>query len=196
MDVRSLRRPVLAIAVLAALLVGASCATPFSPQMIRNEILRQRGEDPRQAFELTLGRFTTLLIKQALAGESGEIPFAGLAGLELAVYELAQDTGPVLDVTMIPVRGWEPLLRMHNETRSGMVLVQGNTVRSSFGERPRVADLVIVGSGSRQVVYARLWGSLDPELPGVMGDVLRDEGAEGVRSVLSRLAEADQPRRQ
>ena len=179
-----------AVCGIAAVLALAGCATAFSPQMVREEIVRQRGEDPRRAFELTLGRFTTLLVKQVLAGEEGELPVAGLAGLELAVFETSPQEAPALDVTRIAVRGWEPLLRLHDETRSGMVLVRGSTRASADGTgQARVADLVVVGSGAEQVVYARLWGSLDPDLPSALGNVLRDEGTEGIRGLLSRLAD-------
>ncbi len=179
----------LILVVLLVAVIAAGCATSFSPQMIRNEIMRQRGKNPRQAFELTLGRFTTLLLKKVLAGKDGEIPFKGLSGLELAVYDAPADTGPALDVTRIPVRGWEPLIRINNETRSGMVLVRGGArLRRGQEDQARIADLVIVGGGSHQVVYARLWGSLDPELPAALSEVLREEGVDGVRGVLSSLA--------
>ncbi len=183
---------ILSFVALAALLVTAGCATSFSPEMVRNEIVRQQGKNPREAFELNLGRFTTLLIKQALAGEDGEIPFKGLSGLELAVFDAPVESGPALDVTQIPVRGWEALIRLHNESRSGMVLVRGgSSLLGTSDTKARIADLVVVGSGSHQVVYARLWGSLDPDLPTALGDVLREDGAEGVRSVLSRLGEQE-----
>ncbi len=173
-----------------AVVLAAGCVTAFSPATIRDEIVRQRGEDPRRAFEVTLGRFTTLLLRQIAAGDGEDVPFEGLAGLELAVFEVAAGDGPALDVTRIPVRGWEPLLRLADETRSGMVLVR--TGRRSWRvpgrEASPVADLVVVGSGPQQVVYARLWGRLDPGLPDALGGVLREDGAAGVRRLLSGLA--------
>lgn len=170
--------------------MAAGCATAFSPAMIRDEIVRQRGENPRRAFEVTLGRFTTLLFRQLAGGDGEEVPFEGLAGLELAVFEVEAGDGPALDVTRIRVRGWEPLLRLADGARSGMVLVRGGrgAWRASARDAPRIADLVVVGSGPRQVVYARLWGSLEPGLPRALGDVLRDDGPAGVRRVLSGLA--------
>lgn len=181
-----LRAPAL---VLAALVLTAGCATAFSPQLVRDEIVRQQGKDPREAFELNLGRFTTLLLKQALTSEEGKVPFAGLSGLELAVFDAPSERGPAIDVTRIPVRGWEPIIRLNNENRSGMVLVRGGrSARRGEAGRARVADLVVVGSGTHQVIYARLWGSLDPDLPSSLGDVLREEGVDGVRGVLSNLA--------
>lgn len=172
--------------VIAIVALTLSCATRFSPQAIRNEIVRQQGQDPLKAFELDLGRFTTLLLKQALAGENGEVPFAGLSGLQLAVYDAPASSGPAIDVTKMAVTGWEPVMRAHDETRSGMVLVRGSS--SGPDGRARIADLVIVGAGAKQVVYARLWGSLDPALPQAMSDVLRDGGPERVRAVVSQLA--------
>jgi hypothetical protein len=62
--------------------------------MIRDELESQSGRDPLTAFELNLGRFTTLLIKSAL------------------------------DVTRIGVRGWEQVVRFLDQQRSGMVLIK------------------------------------------------------------------------
>jgi len=162
-----------------ACLLLAGCATQFSPERMRTEIHRQRGQDPLAALELNLGRFTTLLIKSALAGEDGELPFAGLESLQVAVYEIASESGPALDVTRIAVTGWEQVLRAHDEKRSGMVLI-----------RPRgdlVKDLVVVGAGPKKVVYARLRGGLSPKLPGALGEVLREGGPDEVQRVLTSL---------
>jgi hypothetical protein len=164
--------------LLLALLL-TSCATNFTPEMIRGEIVSQRGADPLGTFELNLGRFTTLLLKSAFAGENGELPFAGLGSLQLAVYEAPSDDGPVIDVTRIHVVGWDPVLRVNDPDRSGMVLIQPR------GER--IADLVVVGAGTRKVVYARLNGDLDPSLATAMGDVLRSGGPEEVQRVLTQL---------
>lgn len=172
-------RPALLLLVLPLLLTG--CATRFSPELVRQEIVAQRGVDPLRAFELDLGRFTTHLIKTALAGEDGELPFAGLGSLQLAVYESPSDDGPVIDVTRIAVVGWDQVLRLSDEQHSGMVLIQPR------GER--IADLVVVGAGTRKVVYARLTGNLDPSLPGALGDVMRTGGPEEVQRVLVQLGE-------
>lgn len=167
---------------LVAVLLLAGCATNFSPELMRSEIRSQRGVDPLAAFELELGRFTTLLLKSALAGEDGELPFAGLESLEVAVYEVPSESGPALDVTRIRVTGWEQVLRAHDQNRSGMVLI-----------RPRgkkVADLVVVGAGAKKVLYGRLRGELSPELPAALGEVLRDEGPDEVQRILSNLGES------
>ena len=174
----NLVKPVL-IGALCLALTG--CATHFSPELVRSEITRQRGVDPLSAFELNLGRFTTLLIKSALAGEDGELPFAGLDSLELAVYQAPNEAGPAVDVTRIGVRGWEQVVRMHNPQRSGLVLIQPR--------RGAIGDLVVVGAGPNKVVYARLQGALDRELPGRLGDVLREGGPDEVQRVLSELGE-------
>ncbi len=164
---------------LALALLSSACATNFTPELVRSEISRQRGVDPLRAFELDLGRFTTLLIKTALAGEDGELPFAGLSSLQLAVYEAAAQSGPVIDVTRMAVTGWEQVLRITDEKRSGMVLIQPKS--------NAVSDLVVLGAGPRKVLYARLTGNLDPKLPSALGDVLREGGPEEVQRVLSQL---------
>ncbi len=158
-----------------------SCATPFSPELIRQEIITQRGSDPLSAFELNLGRFTTHLLKTALSGENGEVPFAGLGNLQLAVYEAPSDNGPAIDVTRIDVVGWEQVLRINDGKHSGMVLIQPS------GDR--IADLVVVGAGNRKVVYARLGGDLDPSLPETFGELMRAGGPEEIQRVLQRLGE-------
>jgi hypothetical protein len=147
--------------------------------MMRSQIRSQRGVEPRSAFELDLGRFTTLAIRSALAGEDGELPFAGLTSLQVAVYEVPAPDGPALDVTRIPVRGWERVLRAHDPSRSGMVLVKP--------KGDAVGDLVVIGAGPEQVLYARLKGTLSRELPGELGRVLQEGGPQEVQRVLSEL---------
>ncbi len=166
-----------AVIVLACLILG--CATRFSPGKIRTEITRQSGQDPLSVFELNLGRFTTMLVKNVLAGEDGELPFEGLEQLQLAVFEAPSDTGPVIDVTLIPVRGWEPVVRMRDEVRSAMVLIRpsGDTV----------GDIVVVGSGKKKVVYGRLRGDFSSELPSALAEVLREGGPDQVQKVLAEI---------
>lgn len=168
-------------AALAACLALTSCATNFTPELIRKEIVRQSGEDPLAAFELDLGRFTTTLLKSALAGEDGELPFAGLTSLQIAVYKVPNSSGPAIDVTRIKVTGWDQVVRANNPERSGMVLI-----------RPKsdvVGDLVVVGAGPEKVVYARLRGKLSKDLPGALGEVLQEGGPDEVQRVLRQLGE-------
>lgn len=167
--------------ILALALPLTSCATNFSPELVRQEIITQQGVDPLSAFELNLGRFTTLLIKSALAGEDGELPFAGLGSLQLAVYEASSDRGPVIDVSRIEVVGWDPVVRFTDERYSGMVLIQP--------KGGRIADLVVVGAGSHKVIYARLDGDLDPSLASSMSDLVRSGGPEEVQRVLAQLGD-------
>lgn len=171
------RISVAALALIAVL--GIGCATNFSPEMMRSEIQAQRGENPRAAFELSLGRFTTMMIQSALAGEDGELPFAGLTSLEVAVYEVESPAGPAIDVTRIAVRGWDPVIRAHNDSKSAMVLI-----RPSGAE---IGDLVVVGAGPAKVIYARLRGALNPELPVELSRVLQDGGPDEIQRVLSEL---------
>lgn len=168
-----------AIVLLAGLTLA--CATRFSPDMVRREIVRQNEQDPLSVFELNLGRFTTYMLKNALAVDDADSPFAGIEGLQVAVYEAPVDQGPALDVTRIAVRGWEPVLRAHGPERSAMVLIRAND--------DYVADLVVVGAGARKVVYARLRGALSPDLPAALGEALRDGGPDEVRRMLTELGQ-------
>jgi hypothetical protein len=172
------------IAVWVAILLLAGCATRFSPGKIRDELARQSGRDPLTSFELNIGRFTTFLIKSALDVEDDdELPLSGLDQLQLAVYESPAESGPAMDVTQIPVRGWEPLVRFHDRQRSGLVLIRG----SGDG----VGDLVVVGAGRKIVLYARLRGTLNEKLPKALGKALRDSGPEAVRDTLIELGSGD-----
>jgi len=168
-------------AAVVACLALTSCATHFSPELIRKEITHQTGQDPLSAFELDLGRFTTTLLKSVLAGDDEELPFAGLTSLQIAVYEVPNGSGPAIDVTRIKVTGWDQVLRAHNPQRSGMVLIRPK------GES--IGDLVVVGAGPRKVVYARLRGKLNPDLPAALGEVLQDGGPDEVQRVLEQLGE-------
>ena len=173
--------------------LASGCATRFSPEGIRREITLQRGQDPLGVFELSLGRFTTLLIKSALAGENGDLPFAGLREIELAVYEAPTEQGPAIDVTRIAFRGWESVIRAHDESRSALVLIRSGGFRrwGAAEDDATIGDLVVVGAGRRKVVYARLRGSLSARLPSALGDALRQGGPTELQRVLTNLTEED-----
>jgi len=168
-----------ALALTLATCLLSGCATNFTPELMRSEIRAQRGESPLAAFELNLGRFTTLMIKSAIAGDDGELPFAGVDSLHVAVYEVSAPSGPAIDVTQIPVRGWEEVLRMQDPSRSGMVLIKP--------KGDMVGDLVVVGAGPERVIFARLQGRLSRDLPVRLGSVLREGGPNEVQRVLSEL---------
>lgn len=167
------------VLALALILVGATgCATFYSSETVRQAIVQQTGQNPRAAFELNLGRFSTMLAKAALADPDGPVPFAGLERLEFSVYEMPEGSGPI-DVTTFGVRGWEPVLRTYDDKRSSMVLIRGS--------RGAVGDLVLVGGGPKRAIYARLQGTLSRELPQRLGNTLRDEGVDRVRRLLESL---------
>lgn len=58
-----MRRSFLIPAVLALTALVTACATSFSPELIRNEIVRQTGSDPPSVFELNLGRVTMAIVR-------------------------------------------------------------------------------------------------------------------------------------
>ncbi len=168
-----------------ALLAGASgCVTTFSPEMIRDEIRDQQGTNPRKTLETNLGRFSTSLFKRVFNEGGG--PLAGMTGLELAVFDVETRSAPALDVSQIRVRGWESLARIQSGDHSGMVLVRGgSSLRRAMGDESFIRELVVVGSSAERVVYARVWGRLDPNLPEKLGETLREEGGEGIQDLFT-----------
>ncbi len=182
------RRLGLATLVAVAALGAAGCATHFSAQAVRAEIVRQTGEDPQKAFELNLGRVTMALARQVLAGSApptdGSLPLSGLTSFELAVYGLppaAISGARPLDFTAMPVRGWEPTVRFMDRGRSGVVLVRAS------GDH--VGDVVLLTAGEKSALYARLRGTLSRELPAALGEAVRSGGTEAVQRQLQSLGE-------
>ncbi len=168
--------------VLAAVLsLGlAGCATPFSPERVRSEIAAQTGEDPQYVFEIQLGRVTMRMIRTALAGGGSSLPLAGLSEFDLAFYDVPSPSaqGAPLDFTKMAIRGWEPVVRTRQPGRSALVLVREG--------RATVDDLVVLGAAESGAIYARLRGTLNPELPRALGDVFQSRGPEGLRDELVR----------
>lgn len=176
--------------ILALLWLLTGCTAQFSPSAVRQEIVRQRGDDPLNVFEVNVGKFTTLLLRRSLAGAAGEIPLAGLRELQVAVFEAPEAQHPVIDVTRIATRGWDPVVKVHDRERSGMVLLRGTDVLSwdSPGATATIGDLVVIGAGHRSVVYARLKGRLSPKLPSALGDVVRRGGPDQIRNLFLELS--------
>jgi len=169
----------LTVFFLAVLLVSSlACATAFSPRAIRDEIARQTGSPPPDAFEVTIGEVTMTLAK-ALAAQAteGELPLQGLDRLELAVYPVPAGKAGSLDFTQMAVRGWEPVVKVKKGPNSGFVLV-----RSEGGDT--IGDLVVVAAGSEQVVYGRLKGRLPKALPQALGEVVKEGGPSVLRQRL------------
>ena len=178
-----LNRRVIWIAVpLVMTLMGAACATSFSPRTIRDEIARQTGQDPQTAFEFTLGRPTMALAKALMGGvqSEGPLPFAGLTSFELAVYGVPQ-SGADLDFTRMPVRGWDPVVKARKAPNSAFVLIRPT------GDA--IGDLVLVAGGTEQVLYARLRGRLSRELPEALGQAVTEGGPDSVKRQLMAIPE-------
>lgn len=168
---------VLAIAQLA-------CATAFSPEVIHREIVRQTGANPPRVFELNIGRATLALTRRIIGSHSGNaLPLAGLTRFELAVYEVPA-TGGKLDFSRMAVRGWEPTVRSKTEKASTLVLVRQS--------RNAIADLVLVAADKKQVLYARLAGSLSRDLPQALGKVAT-EGTSMLKQELMSLTASTPP---
>jgi hypothetical protein len=178
-------RRLVSLAALTLASAVLSCATSFSPAVIRSEIERQTGADPPRAFELSLGRVSMALARQVVGSTTdGSLPLAGLTRLELAVYDVPA-TGRSLDFTRMPVRGWEPTVRAKTPTGSTLVLVR------SSGDA--IGDLVLVAAEARQVLYARLAGRLSQRLPEALGQAVAQRGTDGVKQELMSLTESAGP---
>jgi hypothetical protein len=168
--------------VIVLVLALAGCATSFSPERVRSEIAAQTGTDPQYLFEIQLGRVTMRMVQTVLAGgrSGGPLPLAGLTGFDLAFYEVpaASPQGASLDFTKMAIRGWEPVVRTKQPGRSALVLVRegGSTID----------DLVLLGAGSSNAIYARLRGTQSPELPRALGNAFESRGPEGLRDELVR----------
>jgi hypothetical protein len=173
-------RTVTAVTLALVGALGLGCATSFSPDVIRGEIVRQTGSDPPRVFELNLGLVTMALARQVIGpGADGSLPLAGLTRFELAVYDVPA-TGQRLDFTLMPVRGWEPTVRAKGPKGSTLVLVRQS------GDA--IGDLVLVAADERQALYARLAGRLSRELPQALGEAVAESGTEGVKRELMSLA--------
>ena len=177
-----MRRTSPAMRVLATVLslAVAGCATSFTPESVRSEIAAQTGADPQYVFEIQIGRMTMRLIRTALAGGGNSLPLAGLTEFDLAFYDVPKPSaqGVPLDFTSMPVRGWEAVIRTRQPGRSAVVLVREG--------RAALEDLVLLGATESNAIYARLRGTLSPELPRALGDAFESRGPEGLRDELVR----------
>lgn len=158
----------------------AGCATSFSPERVRSEIAAQTGQEPQYLFEIQLGRVTMHMIGTALAGGGTSLPLAGLTGFDLAFYDVPSPGARAapLDFTRMAIRGWEPVVRTRQPGRSVLVLVREGSAT--------IDDLVLLGATESSAMYARLRGTLSPELPRALGDAFQNQGPEGLRDELLR----------
>lgn len=166
------------VSLFAVVCLAAGCATAFSPAMIRGEIAKQTGQDPRGVLEVSLGRTTMALTKAVLgaaAAPGTTLPLTGVNAFELASYDVPAGSAGI-DFSSMPVRGWEPVLKFREGTRSALVLVRtdGKTI----------GDLVLVAGDAGRVLYARIQGSLSPDLPAALGRTVRSDGPDAAQREL------------
>ena len=156
------------------------CATSFTPERVRSEIAAQTGGDPQYVFEIQLGRVTMGMIRTALAAGGTSLPLAGLTEFDLAFYDVPSPgaNGAALDFTKMAIRGWEAVVRTRQTGRSALILVREGGAT--------IDDLVLLGAGESSAIYARLRGTLSPELPRALGDAFQSRGSEGLRDELVR----------
>jgi len=162
-------------------LTALGCASAITPQAVRSELVRQTGVQPVSEFEFDLGRLTTALLKTTIGpSPDGTLPLAGLSGFALAVYTRGEAAsaaaGAPLDLSTFDPWGWEDVLRFRDDRTSALITLRGGTTV--------VHDLVLVASGPRQVVFARLRGDLPTTLPAVLRKSVESGGTEGVKRQL------------
>ena len=180
-----MRRRLALLAALVSGLFAPGCATTFSPEAIRSEITRQTGSDPQRAFEVSLGRVTLALTRQAVGpAADGSLPLAGLTRFELAVYDVPP-AGRELDFTRMAVHGWEPTVRARTPSGSTLVLVRA--AGSALG------DVVLVTADADRALYARLADRLSNDLPAALGRAVTERGTDGVRRELMSLTGTKAP---
>ena len=169
-----MKRGVLGAACLASLAASAlGCAATIDPATVRTELVRQTGRAPVRELEGNLGLAARLALKALGTRPDQLLPTEGVTGVKVAVYDLAP-VGKLakapLDLTAIDRRGWETVVLFRDGESSALVVV-----RPGGGE---IRELVLVGSGRRQVVFARLVGELDPGLPEALGTSVMRRGPE------------------
>lgn len=169
------------VSVITILLAAAGCYRPFSPEQVRHEIERQTGAEPKSSFEFKLGGATMKLAKVVASKASGEpVNFGGLTRIDLAVFELPP--AKRVDFNSMRIWGWDKLIETQEGELSLMVLVRTNG--------KTLGDLVLVAQGRDQVLYGRLKGRLDPNLPTALQKVLRATGLQGLKErILSAAGE-------
>jgi len=165
---------VCAAMVITVAFLSAGCATPFNPALIRSEIARQTGQEPQGVLEVSLGRPTMALAKRALgaAAPDGSLPLAGVAAFEMASYEVPQGAATI-DFTRMPIRGWDPVVKFREGSKSAIVLVRP--------EGETIADLVVVAGDAERVLYSRIRGRLSRDLPEALGRTVRSGGPDTVQ---------------
>jgi hypothetical protein len=169
------RTGLMAAGALAAVLLGAACYRPFSPEIVRKEIVRQTGAEPGASFEFKLGGATMRLAKAVVSRAAGEpIRFGGLARVDLAVFEVPP--GKEVDFGKLRLWGWDRVIQTRKEGRSLLVLVRT--------DGKNLGDLVLVAQGEGQVLYGRLKGQLDPGLPTALRRALESTGLTGLKEHL------------
>ncbi len=159
----------------AILLMSAGCYTQFSPAWSRQEIERQTGAAPVDALELQLAG-ATMKFAQATASKSswGSGHIRGLSRIDLALYELP--SGRQVDFDRMEFRGWDKFLRSQEGSFQLMILVRAG------GDA--LADLVVFAQGESQLLYGRLEGTLDAEVPAALRNAVRTGGLERLREYL------------
>ncbi|MGH9382030.1 MAG: hypothetical protein ACRD2Z_15660 [Thermoanaerobaculia bacterium] len=168
----------------AALSLGA-CAASLSPQSVRDEIVRQTGRPPASELELKLGRLLMATTRAAVPAKES-LPLQGLRRLEIAFYGLEPATELTrLDFSSMRPRGWDSAVRWAGPESTALVLV-----RPKQESRP-IGDLVLVASGERKVLYARLGGRMARTLPEKLRGAIERGGPDAVHHELMELTDDD-----
>jgi hypothetical protein len=163
------------------LMASAGCSTEFSSEWMRQEIVRQTGAQPGNAFEFTLEGATMKLAQAAVSTAAGKpADFSGLTRIDLAVFGLP--SGRPLGFDSMRYSGWDKFIRTQEGMFNLLVLVRG-----SGGS---LADLTVFAQGEDQLLFGRLTGNLDTAVPSAFPGVLRARGLQGLKEhLLSSVGE-------
>lgn len=153
-----------------------NCYAPFSPERGRLEIEKQTGAKLEDSFEFKLDGVTMKLLKAVASTATDEkVDLSGIKRIDLALYTLP--FGKKVDFKKIGRHGWDTLVDKKSKNGDLMVLVRTNG--------KNFADMVVMAQGDQKVLYGRLKGDFNKNLPQSLEKVLDEKGIEGLKDKLS-----------
>jgi hypothetical protein len=128
------------------------------PGDVRREISRSTGTEYSTEIGLTLGRTSMAIARWGLrtAGED-EVSLKGVRKVQVGIYH---PVGPAASDPLTCLPGWEPVVRMHEDGESVLVMVQ---------ERgDRIRGMLVIVDDADELVVVRMRGRLERVLKEAM----------------------------